>query len=72
MYHVLQDTVVAIKLGGDSLTIANMDEKKYPTTNFSLDPKQVLIGLTKLHFVLSGNQSVRTADCVSVLAESGS
>lgn len=32
---------MAIKLGGDNLTIANMDEKKYPTATFSLDPKQV-------------------------------
>ena len=38
----LQDTVVAIKQGGDNLTVSNMDEKKYPTATFSLDPKQVL------------------------------
>lgn len=36
-----QDTVVAIKQGGDNLTISNMDEAKYPTATFSLDPKQV-------------------------------
>lgn len=36
-----QDTVVAIKQGGDNLTISNMDETKYPTATFSVDPKQV-------------------------------
>ncbi len=36
-----QDTVVAIKQGGDNLTISNMDEAKYPTATFSIDPKQV-------------------------------
>ena len=36
-----QDTVVAIKQGGDNLTISNMDETKYPTATFSIDPKQV-------------------------------
>ena len=49
MHHVIQDTVVAIKLAGDNLTIANMDEKKYPTTTFSLDPKQVFLGMHNLH-----------------------
>ena len=39
--EMLQDTVVAIKQGGDNLTVANMDDKKYPTATFSLDPKQV-------------------------------
>ena len=40
---VIQDTVVAIKLGGDNLTVANMDDKKYPLASFSLDPKQVCL-----------------------------
>ena len=35
-----QDTVVAIKQGGDNLTISNMDETQYPTATFSIDPKQ--------------------------------
>ncbi|KAL0042031.1 hypothetical protein WJX77_001255 [Trebouxia sp. C0004] len=37
---IRQDTVVAIKQGGDDLTISNMDETKYPTATFSIDPKQ--------------------------------
>ena len=41
LYVFMQDTVVAIKQGGDELKICNMDEKKYPTATFSIDPKQV-------------------------------
>lgn len=37
---IRQDTVVAIKQGGDNLTISNMDETQYPTATFSIDPKQ--------------------------------
>ena len=39
---VQQDTVVAIKQGGNDLTVSNMDDSKYPTATFGLDPKQVL------------------------------
>ena len=40
--HV-QDTIVAIRRGGTKLTIANLDSKAYPTTEFDTDPKQVCV-----------------------------
>ena len=51
--HVLmQDTVVAIKQGGDKLTVSNMDESKYPTATFSVDPKQVTGPALELHILM--------------------
>ena len=37
----LQDTVVAIRRGGDSLIITSMHPDKYPESTFSVDPDQV-------------------------------
>lgn len=37
---MVQDTVVAIRKGGDKLTIGHLDPKKYSTQTFSTDPTQ--------------------------------
>jgi len=37
----VQDTVVAIRKGGDQLVICNVDKDKYPEQTFSIDPAQV-------------------------------
>lgn len=36
-----QDTIVAIRRGGDKLVVANLETDKYPTMEFSTDPSQV-------------------------------
>lgn len=37
----LQDTIVAIRKGGDKLVVGNLVSDKYPTIEFSTDPNQV-------------------------------
>jgi hypothetical protein len=37
----VQDTIVAIRRGGDELVVANLESDKYPTVEFSTDPGQV-------------------------------
>lgn len=37
----VQDTIVAIRKGGDKLVVANLESDKYPTIEFSTDPNQV-------------------------------
>jgi hypothetical protein len=37
----LQDTIVAIRKGGDKLVVGNLESDKYPTIEFSTDPSQV-------------------------------
>lgn len=37
---VLQDTIVAIRKGGDKLVVSNLESDKYPTLEFSTDPNQ--------------------------------
>lgn len=43
-YHpsccALQDTVVAVRRGGDELVVCNVDAGKYPEQVFSVDPAQ--------------------------------
>lgn len=40
----LQDTIVAIRKGGDKLVVGNLESGKYPTIEFSTDPSQVCRG----------------------------
>ncbi len=40
MFLVFQDTIVAIRVGGDKLSIANVEKDKYPVVEFSTDPAQ--------------------------------
>lgn len=37
----VQDTIVAIRKGGDKLVVGNVEADKYPTIEFSTDPAQV-------------------------------
>lgn len=37
----MQDTIVAIRKGGDKLVVGNVVGDKYPTVEFSTDPNQV-------------------------------
>ncbi len=37
---LLQDTVVAVRKGGDELVICNVEAEKYPEKAFSIDPAQ--------------------------------
>lgn len=37
----LQDTVVAIRQGGDKLVVTSMHPENYPENTFSIDPDQV-------------------------------
>jgi len=60
-----QDTVVAIKQGGDNLTISNMDETKYPTATFSIDPKQVCTDALPNSASVPRNAGALEAVCVS-------
>ena len=60
-----QDTVVAIKQGGDNLTISNMDETKYPTATFSIDPKQVCTAALPNSASVPRNAGALDAVCVS-------
>lgn len=39
--HTTQDTIVAIRRGGDKLVVANLDEAKFPVVDFNTDPSQV-------------------------------
>lgn len=39
-----QDTVVALRRGGDRLELANLDGTKYADLSFSVDPNQVGVG----------------------------
>lgn len=41
MWYEQQDTIIAIRRGGDDLTIANLEADKYDTIHFSTDPAQV-------------------------------
>ena len=36
-----QDTVVAVRRGGDELVVCNVDANKYPEQRFGVDPAQV-------------------------------
>jgi N-acetylgalactosamine kinase len=36
----MQDTVVAIRKGGDSLALSNLEPDRYPDITFSVDPDQ--------------------------------
>ena len=40
-HGVWQDTVVAIRKGGNELVVGHLDPSKYATQTFSTDPKQV-------------------------------
>ena len=35
-----QDTVVAVRRGGDQLVVCNVESDKYPEKTFSVDPAQ--------------------------------
>ena len=37
----VQDTVVAVRRGGDRLLVSNIDSAAYPEAAFSVDPAQV-------------------------------
>eukprot|EP00879_Flechtneria_rotunda_P021739 GHRR01022923.1.p1 GENE.GHRR01022923.1~~GHRR01022923.1.p1 ORF type:complete len:434 (+),score=135.31 GHRR01022923.1:308-1609(+) len=39
---IRQDTIVAIRKGGDNLTISHLDPDKYPTVSFGTDPAQAV------------------------------
>ena len=43
MPESVQDTVVAIRRGGDSLVVSNIQGDVYPDATFSVDPNQVLL-----------------------------
>lgn len=58
---------MAIKQGGNDLTVANMDESKYPTVAFGLDPKQVLSSILP-----SRIDTIRASDWQPHCAEGGS
>lgn len=40
MVWQLQDTIVAIRKGGDKLVVGNLESDKYPTIEFGTDPNQ--------------------------------
>jgi hypothetical protein len=40
-FSCMQDTIVAIRKGGDKLVVGNVVADKYPTIEFSTDPNQV-------------------------------
>ena len=42
--HAPQDTVVAVRRGGDQLVVCNVDAAKYPEKVFSVDPAQASRG----------------------------
>ena len=58
-----QDTVVAIKQGGNELTISNMDDSKYPMVTFGLDPKQVLADIVIPYDIDTVRASHRQSKC---------
>ena len=37
----MQDTIVAIRKGGDKLVVGNLESDKYPSIEFGTDPHQV-------------------------------
>jgi hypothetical protein len=37
---LLQDTIVAIRRGGDKLVVANLEAEQYPEIEFGTDPAQ--------------------------------
>jgi hypothetical protein len=40
---MLQDTIVAIRRGGDKLVVANLEAEQYPEIEFGTDPTQARI-----------------------------
>jgi galactokinase len=65
----VQDTIVAIRKGGDKLVVGNVDADQYPTIEFSTDPHQVR--LTAEARVCACMCGCRTAATAAVAAASG-
>ena len=58
--HCAQDTVVAVRRGGDQLVVSNLDGGAYPEAVFSTDPGQVRVegrGLPALNPVTRSSSS---------------
>lgn len=60
---LLQDTIVAIRKGGDKLTVSNMDKATYKTHSFDTNPQQVSRWVVMLQSILAGTFSGRRLEC---------
>jgi hypothetical protein len=68
----VQDTIVAIRKGGDKLVVVNLESDKYPTIEFSTDPNQVRLSQARLGQLALLATCIDTASIVSPGSSSSS